>query len=110
MITVLLTNLTLTGCYNLHTGRTGRVCDGVCIRMMTRQHFQDQPEFDEPQMRIAPLDKLLLQVKYVGMFKFTTFCNFSACENIVNLLVASERLVCFYNKSRVILDTSQLLQ
>ena len=44
------------------------MCDGVVIRMMTRQHFAKSPDFDDPQMRESPLDKLVLQVKHVGEY------------------------------------------
>ena len=48
------------------TGRTGRVCDGLCIRVMTKVFFYQVREFDEAQMKKAPLDKLFLRVKQVG--------------------------------------------
>ena len=49
------------------SGRTGRVCDGICIRFMTQNIYDMQlDEYDDPEMLYAPLDKLLLQVKFAG--------------------------------------------
>ncbi|XP_013394042.1 uncharacterized protein LOC106161588 [Lingula anatina] len=47
-------------------GRAGRVFPGVCIRMFTKKHFDMQAKFDMPQMRISPLEKIVLEVKYIG--------------------------------------------
>ncbi|CAH1801480.1 unnamed protein product [Owenia fusiformis] len=47
-------------------GRTGRVFPGKCIRMFTKAFCDTLPLFDMPQMQIAPLDKLVLEIKFIG--------------------------------------------
>merc|ERR1711970_1015334 len=48
-------------------GRTGRVFEGVCIRLFTKSFYDnDMPEFDPPEMLTAPLDKLFVNVKHLS--------------------------------------------
>ena len=53
-------------CTTFLSGRTGRVCDGTVIRMMTKQEYESRDAFDKPEMLQSPLDKLVLQVKHVS--------------------------------------------
>jgi HrpA-like RNA helicase len=48
------------------------VCDGVCIRFMPESIYSACKEYDDPEMLFAPLDKLLLQVKFAGMLITST--------------------------------------
>lgn len=43
-------------------GRTGRVRDGMCFRLVTKQFFRDLPDFRQPEMLRSPLDKILLKI------------------------------------------------
>eukprot|EP00931_Biecheleriopsis_adriatica_P048937 TRINITY_DN2828_c0_g2_i1.p1 TRINITY_DN2828_c0_g2~~TRINITY_DN2828_c0_g2_i1.p1 ORF type:complete len:2336 (+),score=540.50 TRINITY_DN2828_c0_g2_i1:45-7052(+) len=48
-------------------GRTGRVFEGVNIRLFTKQFFDTyMHEFDPPEMQTAPLDKLYVNVKHLS--------------------------------------------
>lgn len=43
-------------------GRTGRVRDGTCFRLVTKQFFQELPDFRQPEILRSPLDKILLKI------------------------------------------------
>lgn len=43
-------------------GRVGRTRPGVCIRLYTRQHFQQLHDFQTPEMLRTPLDTLCLHI------------------------------------------------
>eukprot|EP01061_Rhynchopus_euleeides_P012947 TRINITY_DN22750_c0_g1_i4.p1 TRINITY_DN22750_c0_g1~~TRINITY_DN22750_c0_g1_i4.p1 ORF type:complete len:1282 (+),score=392.62 TRINITY_DN22750_c0_g1_i4:148-3993(+) len=43
-------------------GRAGRVCDGTCIRMITRAEYEWLREVREPQLRRSNLEKVVLDV------------------------------------------------
>ncbi|CAE7223050.1 unnamed protein product, partial [Symbiodinium pilosum] len=48
-------------------GRTGRVFEGVNIRLYTKQFFESyMDEFDPPEMQTAPLEKLYVNVKHLS--------------------------------------------
>eukprot|EP00434_Breviolum_minutum_P033738 symbB.v1.2.029856.t1/scaffold3312.1/size59238/1 len=48
-------------------GRTGRVFEGVNIRLYTKQFFDSyMDEFDPPEMQTAPLEKLYVNVKHLS--------------------------------------------
>ena len=56
---------------------------------MTKAHFLKQLEYDPAQMTLSPLDKLLLQVKYVG--KHYIISNWVLCQIEVFLVTAMGR-------------------
>ncbi|CAE8718243.1 unnamed protein product, partial [Polarella glacialis] len=48
-------------------GRTGRVFEGICIRLFTKQFYENyMVEFDPPEMSTAPLEKLYVNVKHLS--------------------------------------------
>ena len=45
-------------------GRAGRVRDGVCFRMVTKDFYRRKiPQHQTPEMQRCPLEKLILQIK-----------------------------------------------
>ena len=49
------------------SGRTGRVFEGICIRLVSKRFFDEvMPEFDLPDMQTSPLTKLYLQAKVIS--------------------------------------------
>ena len=44
-------------------GRTGRVCDGVVIRMVEEKFYNKMPEYSTPEIQRSSLDKLVLRIK-----------------------------------------------
>jgi len=48
-------------------GRTGRVCDGYCFRLVPQRFFEDHLlAFTTPELLRSPLDKLILRIKTIN--------------------------------------------
>jgi ATP-dependent RNA helicase TDRD9 len=45
------------------SGRAGRVSDGICYRLITRQFYQELADYSTPAILREPLDKVILNVK-----------------------------------------------
>ncbi|GAA1722281.1 hypothetical protein GCM10009809_17440 [Isoptericola hypogeus] len=52
---------------NQRSGRSGRVADGVAIRLYSREDFEGRPEFTEPEILRTSLASVLLQMISVGV-------------------------------------------
>ena len=49
------------------SGRTGRVCNGFCFRLVPRVFFEDHLlAFTTPELLRSPLDKLILRIKTIN--------------------------------------------
>lgn len=44
-------------------GRTGRVCDGIIIRLVEKEFYEKFAEFSTPEMQRCSLEKLILRTK-----------------------------------------------
>ena len=44
-------------------GRTGRVCNGVVIRMVEKPFFKELPKYSTPEIQRCSLDRLILRIK-----------------------------------------------
>ena len=52
---------------NQRSGRSGRVADGVAIRLYSQDDFESRPEFTEPEILRTSLASVLLQMISVGV-------------------------------------------
>jgi len=52
---------------NQRSGRSGRVADGVAIRLYSQEDFEGRPEFTEPEILRTSLASVLLQMISVGV-------------------------------------------
>ncbi|MEN5074826.1 ATP-dependent RNA helicase HrpA, partial [Isoptericola cucumis] len=52
---------------NQRSGRSGRVADGVAIRLYSQEDFESRPEFTEPEILRTSLASVLLQMISVGV-------------------------------------------
>lgn len=48
-------------------GRCGRVADGVCIRLYSREDYENRPPFTEPEIQRSNLAGAILQMKSLGL-------------------------------------------
>lgn len=49
------------------SGRTGRVCNGICFRLVPKIFFEDHLlAFTTPELLRSPLDKLILRIKTIN--------------------------------------------
>ncbi|MGH3260387.1 MAG: ATP-dependent RNA helicase HrpA, partial [Trebonia sp.] len=47
---------------NQRKGRCGRVADGICIRLYSREDFESRPEFTDPEVQRTNLASVILQM------------------------------------------------
>ena len=52
---------------NQRSGRSGRVADGIAIRLYSQEDFEKRPEFTEPEILRTSLASVLLQMISVGV-------------------------------------------
>ncbi|MCP2265151.1 ATP-dependent helicase HrpA [Promicromonospora thailandica] len=52
---------------NQRSGRSGRVADGIAIRLYSQEDFEGRPEFTEPEILRTSLASVLLQMISVGV-------------------------------------------
>jgi ATP-dependent helicase HrpA len=55
------------------SGRSGRVADGVAIRLYSRRDFDNRPEFTEPEILRTSLSSVILQMAALGLGDITQF-------------------------------------
>ncbi|MBP9913985.1 MAG: ATP-dependent RNA helicase HrpA [Opitutaceae bacterium] len=48
-------------------GRSGRVADGVCIRLYSEKDYQERPRFTQPEIQRANLADVILRMKAFGL-------------------------------------------
>jgi ATP-dependent helicase HrpA len=48
-------------------GRSGRVADGVCIRLYSEKDFLERPRFTQPEIQRANLADVILRLKAFGL-------------------------------------------
>lgn len=52
---------------NQRAGRTGRVADGICIRLYSKEDFDSRPEFTDPEILRTSLGAVVLHMLSVGV-------------------------------------------
>ena len=52
---------------NQRKGRCGRIADGICIRLYSREDFDSRPEFTEPEILRTNLASVILQMAAIGL-------------------------------------------
>jgi ATP-dependent helicase HrpA len=52
---------------NQRAGRTGRVADGICIRLYSKQDFLSRPKFTDPEILRTSLGAVILHMLSVGV-------------------------------------------
>jgi ATP-dependent helicase HrpA len=52
---------------NQRAGRTGRVADGICIRLYSQQDFLSRPQFTDPEILRTSLGAVILHMLSVGV-------------------------------------------
>lgn len=52
---------------NQRAGRCGRIGDGVCIRLYSKEDFDSRPPFTEPEILRTNLASVVLQMEYLGL-------------------------------------------
>ncbi len=65
-------------------GRSGRVADGVCIRLYSEQDFLERPRFTQPEIQRANLADVILRMKAFGLgdIERFPFLNMPAAKSI----------------------------
>ena len=58
---------------NQRKGRSGRVRDGVCIRLYSEQDFLDRPAYTQPEIQRANLAEVILRMKAFRLGEIETF-------------------------------------
>ncbi|HWQ93647.1 MAG TPA: ATP-dependent RNA helicase HrpA, partial [Clostridia bacterium] len=58
---------------NQRKGRSGRVQDGVCIRLYSEADFQDRPPYTQPEIQRANLAEVILRMKAFRLGHIETF-------------------------------------
>jgi ATP-dependent helicase HrpA len=58
---------------NQRKGRSGRVQDGVCIRLYSEEDFADRPRFTQPEIQRASLAEVILRMKAFRLGEIETF-------------------------------------
>ena len=49
------------------SGRVGRVSDGLVYRMLTRQLYEKQPQYEKPEIQCVSLEMIILRVKQLDL-------------------------------------------
>ncbi|ROZ63047.1 DUF3418 domain-containing protein [Kocuria soli] len=52
---------------NQRAGRSGRVSDGICIRLYSQEDFESRPEFTDPEILRTNLASVILQMTAAGV-------------------------------------------
>ncbi len=65
-------------------GRSGRVADGVCIRLYSEKDFLERPRFTQPEIQRANLADVILRMKAFGLgdIERFPFINMPAAKSI----------------------------
>ena len=58
---------------NQRAGRSGRVADGICIRLYSKADFESRPEYTEPEILRTSLASVILQMAAIGLGDVATF-------------------------------------
>src|SRR5579875_200796 len=54
-------------------GRCGRVADGICIRLYSKEDFESRPEFTDPEILRTNLASVILQMAAIGLGDVASF-------------------------------------
>src|SRR6185503_19555012 len=65
-------------------GRSGRVAEGVCIRLYSEKDFLERPRFTQPEIQRANLADVILRLKAFGLgdIERFPFINMPAAKSI----------------------------
>lgn len=58
---------------NQRSGRSGRVADGIAIRLYSEENFAARPEFTEPEIQRTALASVILQMASLGLGEIDKF-------------------------------------
>ena len=58
---------------NQRKGRSGRVQDGVCIRLYSEEDFNERPQYTQPEIQRANLAEVILRMKAYRLGDIETF-------------------------------------
>lgn len=58
---------------NQRAGRAGRVSDGICIRLYSREDFEKRPLFSQPEIQRANLAEVILRMKAFKLGRIEEF-------------------------------------
>ena len=58
---------------NQRTGRSGRVTEGICIRLYSEEDFESRPEFTDPEILRTNLASVILQMADLGLGEISSF-------------------------------------
>ncbi|MBK8816328.1 MAG: ATP-dependent RNA helicase HrpA [Methylococcaceae bacterium] len=58
---------------NQRAGRCGRVAEGICIRLYSREDYEARPEFTEPEILRTNLSAVILQMKALNLGEIEDF-------------------------------------
>ena len=58
---------------NQRKGRCGRVSEGICIRLYSKEDFNSRPEFTDPEILRTNLASVILQMASLGLSDITAF-------------------------------------
>lgn len=52
---------------NQRKGRCGRLADGVCVRLYSKEDFESRPEFTDPEIKRTNLGSVILKMKHLRL-------------------------------------------
>lgn len=58
---------------NQRSGRSGRLADGIAIRLYSQENFEARPEFTEPEIQRTSLASVILQMASLGLGQVADF-------------------------------------
>ncbi|TWD83945.1 ATP-dependent helicase HrpA [Kribbella amoyensis] len=58
---------------NQRKGRCGRTSDGICVRLYSEEHFENRPEFTDPEILRTNLASVILQMTSIGLGDIAAF-------------------------------------
>ena len=88
-------------------GRTGRVCQGYCFRLLSHQNFSKLNDFQAPEILRTGLEKLILKIKCLDYQEIRQL--HVKQETVINLEEGLNHQINYQGIDRLFKDPSKVL-